>query len=449
MNQSKVVCCVRVLCVLLLGLATLAKAEVSAQPDYIQALPGEVVEAFVLDNDSGTGELRLATFSVSVDDRYNAVIDNSRNSIVVTPAEAFEGIILITYALRNDNFEEDYSSLTINYTYGVGDNTGDGPISEGEQSSVERINQLALLSSAMLDTHSQGVARFLKLKQSSANTAEGMAYWSYGAPGGAAGDDLRPTGGLFVSLNRQIITPEGGADSKIGGATIGGDVQLNDNWLVGAALGFSNAEQNSSGIDVSEKSLLAFSAFNWGAWLGELQFGGSDVTADLQQGKGLPVNLDGRAQFALAKLEYSFACSGWQVMPGFSVKHQRTAMDGYALGDEQSNFTVDDFSQTQTRGVLSLYSSYAVTMSWGVLIPQLTIASDYRISSNHQGRMSNHNGEWLSAIQAKQDSHHVTGDIGIGFWFVRGFSGFINYHQISRNDTYSQSGWNIGARWEF
>ena len=136
-------------------------------------------------------------------------------------------------------------------------------------------------------------------------------------------------------------------------------------------------------------------------------------------------------------------------MPGASLKYRRNAVDSFSASSESAVIHYDDHSKSHLSGVFSLYGNYAFNFNWGVLMPQLTLASDYCIDSKQSGQGVNLDGEWSLLIPATEDKHQLSIDIGLGAMFMHGFSGFINYHQISQYDAYDQSGWSLGGRWEF
>ncbi|BCD99521.1 autotransporter domain-containing protein [Marinagarivorans cellulosilyticus] len=428
-----------------LVVASTCLAAPTANPDNVVALKNEVVTLNVLANDTGEGVLLLGALGSS----SNIFIDFSVDGMLeIKPFEDFVGRVTFVYSVVDDSLELDRGLVTIDFI----DPESESALDSSSLDDVAPINQLMYSAAAALDGHSRSISQFLKLRQAGSTIGGDLAYWT--APqGGAAGDDTLPLGGVFVSLNRQSIDSKLGGEvgADVAGATLGADFNINSQWLVGGALGYSDGEQastaNSAGDawNMDEKSLLAFTSLRAGRWLGEMQMGYS--TAEFDTAKALAVDAD--AQFALIKGEYALTGQAWQIMPGASLKYRRNTVDSFSASNESGAIYYDDHSKSHLSGVLSLYGNYAFNFNWGVLMPQLTLASDYCIDSKQSGQGVNFDGQWSLLIPATEDKHQLSIDIGLGAMFMHGFSGFINYHQISQYDAYDQSGWSLGGRWEF
>ena len=428
-----------------------AWAAPQAENDSRQAPQNIPVVVDVLSNDAGDGVLTLVNFSQPA----KGIAEVSRGAgggLRVVPNLNYWGEVNFTYQISDSSGELSQANVTITITRTQSDND--------VLTQTLSLNTIAQINQESLASHSRALSQFARTRENQNQQGQ----WVYRGPalGAAAGDSPLALGGIFVSLNSSQLDSEASgynsaAETQITGATLGADFNVNTAWTLGGAVGFSSADAgNNTGeavATVDEKSLLGFASYRYKHWLAEWQLvvSNSDITG--RGGDtlgGLAYSTDGKSSYALGKLEYAFANKQWQLMPGFSVHYQRNALAAFTA--PQVGRTTDYAGQTTSHllGALSLYADYALTFNWGVLLPQVTLASEYCIDKSNQNTQVTVNGENFTLPAAQvYDSHQIAIDAGLAVLLTHGFSGFVNYHHLAKNQLYSTQAWQVGARWEF
>ena len=417
-----------------------------AQDDARQAPQNIPVVVDVLSNDSGDGVLTIADFTQPA----NGAAQVSRGAgggLRVVPNQNFWGRITFSYRITDDSgeFSQAQVSLVVERTQ----TDADALAQTLPLNTVVQINREALAG------HSRAVSQFNRTRK--AQSQQGQWVYRGANLGGGAGDSPLALGGLFVSLQASQINSDTAGyqrafDADISGATIGADFNLNTQWLVGGAVGASAAQVDTPAgaaiAETDEQSLLAFASYRHKSWLAEWQVGVS--SSDTTGKGGLVYSMQGQSSFGLGKLEYAFAGKQWQLMPGFSLQYQRNHLEAFNTQTAGRNTNYAAQTASHWLGAFSLYGDYAFTFNWGVVIPQLTLASEYCIDKSSQNSVITINDEPFSVMAAQAyDSHQLTIDAGVALLLTHGFSGFINYHHLAKNKLYSTQAWQAGIRWEF
>lgn len=413
----------------LCALAPLTIAAPVAMQDIRQVSQGATVIIDVLSNDSGDGALEIVSFSQP---QSGVVSKSGGGGLRLALANDFFGELTFTYTLQDDSGELSQGGVSVS----VVRSATDSQIVQGTVAA----GALTATQTQFLQSHSTAVSQWLKVSQA-------------GTKGASAGDGLIPLGGLFASIHGLTLESnmQTGADSQttdIQGLTLGADWNLGEQWLVGAALGMNKADTPMAEAEqtLDETSLLLFGQYRYGQWLAEGQLGFSQ--SDIEQSGTNEFTTEGASQFALLKAEYRFTGSAWQIMPGLSLAHDVSQVDGFTqqLGARQVAY--GEFDNRHLRAVASFYGDYAFSTSWGVLLPQLTLSSHYCVDSSSDDQNMWVNGQPFS-VQNTEEAHFITLDAGVAFWLTHGLSGFVNYHRMERHQSQDLQGANLGVRWEF
>jgi outer membrane autotransporter protein len=96
--------------------------------------------------------------------------------------------------------------------------------------------------------------------------------------------------------------------------------------------------------------------------------------------------------------------------------------------------------------------SYAMSMSWGVLMPNARLELQRRVQGD--GRMVNAALLADSTINAAaplepMDRNYGNVSVGASAVLPKGVSGFFNYERLFGRDSYSNSKYTVGVRFEF
>ena len=437
-------------------LASGAYAVPLAQDDFRQAPQNTPVIIDVLSNDTGQGALTLVAFSQPAAD-VAVVALGAGGGLRVLPHPSFWGVLIFNYQISDDSGQTSNAQVRLDIT-----RTQTVTSVVADALPMQVATQLATES---LMSHSRALEQFKRTRQN--QNMQGR--WVYrGLPaGGAAGDEVLGLGGVFISLDTAdadhlSLTPVA-QTTRSYNATAGADFNVTKQWLVGGALGATTANtQSDEGqalFDFTEQSLLGFVSYRNNAVLGELQLGFSRNNLSHKGGGAFnstaqTANFDvsGQSRFALAKLEYALNWQGWQLLPGVNLQYQYAQTEAFNALKPAASAYYSAQSNQLWAGAFSLYSDYAWGVSWGVLLPQLTLVSRYGLDKGDSwsdGSSLRVNGEAFALPASAHDSHELSIDAGIALMFTHGFSGFINYHRLTQNRYYAVQSFQAGMRWEF
>jgi outer membrane autotransporter protein len=194
---------------------------------------------------------------------------------------------------------------------------------------------------------------------------------------------------------------------------------------------------------------VTFAAYQYQRWQAEGQLGYSKTSAqsngaDLSQ----QFEMDGNLSFALIKFEYLLNLGGFQLQPGLEARHQRGQRDAFSDATQATRYSAQ--STNDTFAALSLQTSYQYNLEFGVISPQITLASEYSLSDDADPLWVSVDGELFSLPTfANRDDQSLLLDAGVGIVLRHGFSGFINYHQLFDQRAYGVKSVQVGGRLEF
>ncbi len=261
------------------------------------------------------------------------------------------------------------------------------------------------------------------------------------------------------------------------GLTAGVDYRFSDRLIAGGAIGYAKAD---AGIDSGRGSLAAktWSLTVFGTYYQSNQFfvDGSFTYADTSYDQSRRLNFDLSTQ---APVEQTFASSfsgkqygvtvrsGYEMhrgaltlVPGARLQYIKTNVDGYsepvgAVGVPGSGWGVAMDSQSLKSLTLALGSrvNYAVSQSWGVMLPYAGLEWVHEFQTNGNG-VSGHfvndptNTTFLIPTD-QLDRNYFNLQLGVSTQFANGAAGFINYQRILGYSGLSHYTVNAGVRVEF
>lgn len=413
----------------LTSLPTFVSAAPTSVADARQVMQGSTVIIDVLSNDQGDGVLQIVGFTQP---RGGVVTTNPGGGLQLSLASDFFGSLSFTYEVVDDSGEASQALVSVTVVRGTNDRFA-------VQDAVS-VSALVATQTQLLRSHSNAVSQWLKLSSTNRD-------------GGSAGEGIIPLGGVFASIHRQsldsaLLQGHNSQSTDIQGVTLGADWNFGEHWVLGAGVGMNSTDAQMSDAEqtTDEASLLLFGQYHHGPWLAEGQLGFSQ--SDIEQTGASAFTTSGDSQFALLKTEYRIAGDAWQVMPGLSFANNTSQVDGFSQYVGTRHMTYSNHEQRHFNASISLYGDYAVSTSWGVVLPQFSIASHYCVDSDDADQGLQVNGE-IFALDRKEDAQHITLDAGVAFWLTHGVSGFVNYHRVERNALLDLQGVNLGVRWEF
>ena len=305
------------------------------------------------------------------------------------------------------------------------------------------------------------------------------------ANGGAASAD--DTGfsrlGVFVSgrLSRGTRDATDNVDGfkyRITGLTVGTDYRLQDDLIVGGALGYSRSKTDirNDGGDVDADN---YSATLYGTWYqdsgvfvdGSLTYSRGDFDQQRNLNYTLPtqnVTVDqifdasfkGHTFGVAVSGGYEFRQDALTLVPFARLQYLRANINGYQEtvrrpGESGSGLGVEIDKQrfTSFTSALGVQANYAVSQPWGVLMPFASVEWVHEFdksNDNVTGRfLGDRGGNTFSFAVDDTDSNYFDLGVGVAAQFTQGTSGFVNYQRIEGFSNLSHYSVNAGLRFEF
>jgi outer membrane autotransporter protein len=289
--------------------------------------------------------------------------------------------------------------------------------------------------------------------------------------GGAAADDPFERLGIFVNgdveIGRQSRTNvQTGYDLNTKGLTVGADYRLPGDSVVGVAAGFMNANTDLAEAGGSQSargySLSAYGSFvpaSGGAYIDVIAHAGGnkyDTRRREITDAGLPVDYNSNTrgnQYALAiSAGADFNRGALTMNPYLRMDYVNARINQFSESGDDGAIRVGDLDLKNTVVTLGGQLSYAVSTSWGVLMPNARLELQRRV----QGEGRNVSAQLVAdgTVNAQVQLESVDknyGNVSVGFSAVlpRGVSGFANYERLFGREGYSNSKYTVGVRFEF
>ncbi|WP_020682762.1 autotransporter outer membrane beta-barrel domain-containing protein [Marinobacterium rhizophilum] len=284
---------------------------------------------------------------------------------------------------------------------------------------------------------------------------------------------------LFVNANytdteRDQSDFETGFDQDLYGATFGADYRYSDQVTAGLALGYSNSDTdfdaNAGELDTDSLSLIAYGNFRPGADLyidAYLGYASLDykstrnisyelVSDDVLLGTVSEVangKTDGDQWFGGINLGYDRAYGQWTLSPKASIDFIETDIDGYAEsggGGLAQSYRDQSISSLTTN--IGVQVSYALSRSWGVLLPQAQVHYIHEFDDDARTLTSSFvddaNATSLSYSTDNPDRNYFTAGIGATAVLANGVMPFIDYQSLLGHDFLDEQVITIGVRIE-
>lgn len=308
-------------------------------------------------------------------------------------------------------------------------------------------------------------------------TFNGLPASDYGQEtGGAAGSgDLVKRFGFFASaiLNnseKETSDVEAGYDADANGFTAGIDYRVNNQLIIGSALGFTDGElefnTGTGQLKSEESSLLVFGSYSFGEFSYDLQIGYSDTAFNTsrtisyeESGSTFTDTLTGRtngSQILLNNLvQWSWSDGALSVYPFFKLDFLSTEVDGFAEQGE-SGFPMVIADQASELFMLGMgaQASYAFGFNWGVWLPSVELGLNSEINNgfnNVEARFAFDTDSDNTFVIENDggDSAYLQFALGSSFTFKHGASAFVQYQQLLAYEGLSVQQLSGGLRLEF
>ena len=268
-------------------------------------------------------------------------------------------------------------------------------------------------------------------------------------------------------------------DYDIDGLTAGLDYRQRDDWIIGAALGYTRQDTSLSGnqgdVAMSGWSLSSYSTYSFKElWyvdgvvtLGRNQYKmnrrisyilpavGGGSTSINQVASGQP---SGDLFSTALTFGGDFHSHAWGISPYGQLLYSRTGFDSYeetlqAGPGSGLGLAVDSRTVTALTSVLGSRFTYTHSTDWGVMVPTASLEWSHefkddtdsisaRFIHDPTGTPINLSGEPL-------DSDYLRLSVGLSLVLTHGRSGFFLYQRMLARDGQSQENLSLGIRVEF
>lgn len=287
--------------------------------------------------------------------------------------------------------------------------------------------------------------------------------------GGASADKSDPFdrwGGFVngdINIGRQsAVDTQTGFRLRSRGITLGTDYRFSGNHVLGAAVGFMKADttldagagtQDADGYSVSLFGSLAPAE---SAYVdGILNVGRNNYDTERRSAGGSFGSSTSGNQWGLAvNAGYVLNRGALSLTPFARVEHVDAKVDGFTeRGNREEALTVGEQRLKATTMAVGGQVSYAISTSWGVLLPNGRI--EYlRIANSNTGDVTARIAADTVSLPARfralgDDKNFGSFALGISGVFARGFSGFLSYERQFARDNLTDERYLLGIRAEF
>jgi len=287
---------------------------------------------------------------------------------------------------------------------------------------------------------------------------------------GGSGDLISPWGGFlngsYTSGNQASSAPSGSKnDFKVIGVTGGVDYRKSANWVLGAALGY-----NAFDSDLADDGTMATKALTLSAYTSFYPLEKLYVDTRLSLGKTqidstrrifIRNLIDATARGSTNVAQYSVAAAmgyqlnsgAWNFTPNASLRYSRSNVDGFTetgAGDNSARFASQSSDSNQVS--LGVQLSRAISLSYGVLLPQFDLALTRELNAEGFEIDASLLGAPNVRIRTRAEAPDQSfGNLGFGLVLVsaNGRQFYLSYRRLLATEGVERGSINLGGRFEF
>jgi uncharacterized protein YhjY with autotransporter beta-barrel domain len=284
--------------------------------------------------------------------------------------------------------------------------------------------------------------------------------------GGAAADAVSFEGlGVFVSAgyefkDKEVTDTELGFTSDSIGPTVGVDYRLTDNAVIGGAFSWQHAfgdyDDGYGDFDTDTFTFLVFGSYyptdqsfiDAAVGFAPKQFdnehldpggGGTNIRGDTN-GFDFTADLTGG---------YDFSFGAFTVGPRLGIHYKRTELNSFTETGVGNLVAYDDQVDDSLTGTVGLQASYAISTSFGVIVPQASAEYVREFLDDRETFTATDAGGTFDYVGDQPDRNHFNVGGGVVILLPNGIFPFINYEAELANylqETHTVTG---GVRLEF
>ncbi len=287
---------------------------------------------------------------------------------------------------------------------------------------------------------------------------------------GGSGELISRWGGFVngsISSGSQGSAQAGGAESDFDviGVTAGVDYRKSFNWVIGGAVGYNSFDSDlpdDGSLKTKALTLTVYNSFYPTEKLyidGRISIGRSQVQTARRI--LIPRVVDATAMGDADVSQLSFAAAvgyqlnkgAWNFTPNANVRHTRSNFDAFTetgAGDNNARFASQSSDSTQVS--LGMQVSRAISLSYGVLVPQMDMAMTRELNDEGSSIDASLVGAPNVRIQATSAAPDQSfGNVGLGFVFVtaNGKQLYLSYRRLFAAERLERGTINFGGRFEF
>lgn len=287
--------------------------------------------------------------------------------------------------------------------------------------------------------------------------------------GGASSDFSFGSLGTFLTYqhaaaDRQATALENGYLSDLNGILGGADYRFIDNLIAGLSVGFSNTNADfnnrAGGLDTDNINVTAYGLYTPTE---HIVLDGYFGYASLNYKSNRQVNFgnikdaakgttSGDQYLAGLSASYSWQSAALTLSPQLKLDYNNTYIQGFTESGSQLNSTYGNQTIKSLRTSLGASSSYALSVPWGVLLPQAHAFYIHEFKDDSRNiaiSLSSIPIAGLSNPTDRPDRDFFTWGGGVSTVMAHGIQMFVDYEQLSGNFLYNIWTVSAGLRAEF
>lgn len=285
--------------------------------------------------------------------------------------------------------------------------------------------------------------------------------------GKAAGNELFSSGrlsvffsGATVDGNQDDTNYEVGYDLATDHYTLGVDLQINSEWLVGLAYGDTSTELEYSlfndRTDNDTDHVLLYSSWYRKNFAVDTTLG--YASGEFKTLRHLPdADATGVADNKMAYLSisgsYDFNQGGWSYGPLSGIDYLKGEIDAFEeQGNSIWNAAFDSQDVKSMIFTMGAQTAFAQSFSWGVVVPHAKVLWRYELEDDRDlivGRFAIDPASDFAITPDDPDTSWYEVSVGLSAVMPHGISAFINYEEVLSYDDTDLSTISAGARLEF
>jgi fibronectin-binding autotransporter adhesin len=217
-----------------------------------------------------------------------------------------------------------------------------------------------------------------------------------------------------------------GFDVQSVGTTMGGDVRVNENWVLGVTLGYarSNSDLNEGGsLEADGVRAAVYAMYERGEFYTELMVGGSYNSYDTTRSAlgGIAQGSTNSTSFdAYLGTGYDIHVNQWTITPMASLLYSDVHIDGFDESGSLQPLSIDSQNQSSLRSRIGVRAAYTAICGAARVTPSLSLQWQHEFLDNElamRSRFANGAGSpfTVHGPETGRDSALVTAGVNVAW----------------------------------